>query len=127
MLLVGQDSVYEREPGHEGKERKRGHWGGDAFKRLSIAHHRLPFPGKASQPPIAVCGSSGPDILSGWMERRRGGQSLLLQSVHRNISSLLFSSHPIPPTFASFRSDFPFKYLFLPPLFVRALVVVPVV
>ena len=73
-------------------------------------------------------GSSGPDILSGWMERPRGGQSLLLlQLVHRNTSSLLFSSHPIPPTFASFRSDFPFKYLFLPPLFVRALVVVPVV
>ena len=72
MLLVGQDSVYEREPGHEGKERKRGHWGGDAFKRLSIAHHRLPFPGKASQPPIAVCGTSGPDILSGCMETRRG-------------------------------------------------------
>ena len=43
-----------RERTCKGKERKRGHWGGDAFKRLSIAHHRLPFPGKASQPPIAV-------------------------------------------------------------------------
>ena len=86
-----------RERTCEGKERKRGHWGGDAFKRLSIAHHRLPFPGKASQPPIAVCGSSGPDILSGWMERPRGGGPIIIAATigasQYFLTSILLSSY----------------------------------
>ena len=82
---------------------------------------------QANHPLQSVVAAAQTFCLDGWRDRGGGQSLLLLQLVHRNISSLLFSSHHMPPTFASFRSDFPFKYLFLPPLFVRALVVVPVV
>ena len=84
-----------RERTCEGKERKRGHWGGDAFKRLSIAHHRLPFPGKASQPPIAVWYQRPRHFV--WMDGETEGRPIIIAATigasQYFLTSILLSSN----------------------------------